>query len=127
MKADVRAHEAIEEEIAVFRWLLPRGTKDQAHAQAQTRADGGGGAAVIGLKAAVGHQCVSALVDRVGNDVLELANLVARGFQAGEVVAFEEEAADVQMPREVIHLHKRRREQCERNSWRLAGVHQLPR
>src|SRR2546426_1118317 len=107
MQGDMCAQEAVEEEIAVVGRILLWRAEEEAHAQAEAGTDGGGGAAVGGLEAAGGDERVSALVDGVGDDVFELADLVAGGFQAGEVVALEEDAVDVEVPREVVHFHQR--------------------
>ena len=127
MQGDVRAQHAVEEKIAVVGWIFLWRAEEEAHAQAEACADGGGDAAVIGLEAAVGDERVCALIDGVGDDVFELADFVAGGFQAGEVVALEENAIDVEVAREIVHLHQRSGKQGEGNSRRLTFVHQLPR
>jgi len=40
-------------------------------------------------------------------DVFELADFIAGGFQARQVVALEEKVIDVQMAREIVHFHER--------------------
>ena len=48
------------------------------------------------------YQRVSALIQCMGHDVFQLADFVAGGFEASQVVAFEENALDVQMTRQIL-------------------------
>ena len=103
-------------------WFLVGRTEDQSHTQPEPRGDGSGGSAMIGLISAMCYQRVSALIQCMGHDVFQLADFIAGGFQAGEVVALEENALDVQMTRKILHLDQRRGQHGEGNSRRLIGM-----
>jgi len=50
----MRAEHTVEEKIAIIGRIILRRAQEEADAQAEACADGGGGATVVGLEAAVG-------------------------------------------------------------------------
>ena len=88
-----RAVEDIQEHVAVgvvVRILRPRPVLEQDVAvHAEARGEGGRLSRVVGLRGALGHDHVGALLDRLGHQELELAGLVAAGRKSRAVVALD--------------------------------------
>ena len=117
VEADVRAHEAAHQDVAraVVRDVRPLHPVllDEHALQARVRSDSRDLAGVVGLDAADGDERVAALGDRVREEVLQLAHLVAaEGEAAVAVLALGPDRRAAEVPREAVQpLDGRRAEQ----------------
>ncbi len=113
-EGDLGPQELHQQRVAVERegggWILR--AQEDAAPEAEARGEGGGGAAVVGLEGAAGHHQVSAPRQGVREEVLELADLVARLDAAARVVALDPEidAETLGQPREPLQRRRRVRQ-----------------
>ena len=84
----------------------------KAAAQAFLDRSGHGDAAMVGLRRAAGDQGVGALRQRLGNQELQLARLVATRRQAEQVVTLDSDVRSTQRLREAGQKLERRRAGC---------------
>lgn len=89
--ADLGAHQAIEEEVA-GEGVAVASIENEEGAETGDSGGGGGHAGVVGLDGALGDKEVGAGGEGVGEEVFELAGLVAAEGETGQVVAFEIDA-----------------------------------
>jgi hypothetical protein len=84
----LRAEQTLQEQIAIV-GLGPRAPHRQHRAQPEPRRHRRDGAAAVGLQRAARDQRIGSLLQRLRHQELELAHLVARLEQAGQVVAVD--------------------------------------
>jgi hypothetical protein len=92
-------------------------------AQAVAAGGGRGLADVVRLHRTVGDHGIRALPERVADQELELAGLVAAGREAGAVVALDEEGGTPEQPGEVGHRLERGRQMREVDAGEAGEVH----
>jgi hypothetical protein len=92
-------------------------------AQAEAAGGGRGLADVVGLHRAVGDHGVGAQPERVADQELELALLVAAGRDPGAVVALDEQRRSAEQPGEIAHRLERGRQMGEVDAGKAGEMH----
>ena len=91
----------------VFAVLWHQLVQHQLAAQAAACGYGGSQAGMVGLQAACRNQGIGALFDRFGNQIFQLAQLVACAAHGGHIVAFDKNAGFAsQVLRQIAQLYQ---------------------
>ena len=126
-EAEPRPEQPVEQDVAgrLVAGPVPRHPAlEQRLALEPVSAGGGRGLAdVVGLHGTMGDQGVGALCQRVADQELELARLVAAGREAGAVVALDVEARAAEPPGEVGHRLERGRQMGEVDAGKAGEMH----
>ena len=98
--------------------------QQQMHPKPQLGAEDSNSSAVIGLNAAGGDQCVTALGQGIGEEVFEFADFIAGCGGTGKIVPLDPDSRTSQFCRQTLKQIKRRGRLCKCKLIRI-GNHQI--
>ena len=124
-EAQLRPEHRVEEKVAVARTGV-RATQEKERVHPQTPRGGRGGPAMVAGDGAAGHDEVTLLFLRVGQEELQFADLVAGENRAGLVVMLDEQRRPAKASTEVRQRADARRVLAEKDAGFRGGAH-LPR